>query len=213
MPFWDFLNVYGYQPRRLCHMNRIYWGWGGLQFIGNCLIILFKKLPSKSLGRAISRELQAVLPKTIQREYQHVGVGGFACPLNSHTQICMPVKHGMHLAPHQHEFSGPVSPEIQKEPKRVALVGQRVKKESIVMKCILEGPKGRPAKGIGNKTLKVKKRGKFRVLSRYFQGDFRCCQGISGCFQGVFPIPFVGILLGPFQAFEPQRLRLLRTGK
>ena len=66
-----------------------------------------------------------------------------------------------------------------------------------------KGLKGIPAKGMGTNTLKVKRKGKFRAYSGYFQGVFRYCQGFSGCFQGVFsvffPIPFAGIPFGPFQ--------------
>ena len=67
-----------------------------------------------------------------------------------------------------------------------------------------KGPKRIPTKGTGKNTLKVKKKGKFRVFSgcfqailRVFQGVSGCFQGVSGCFQGVFPHP--GIPFGPFQ--------------
>ena len=57
---------------------------------------------------------------------------------------------------------------------------------------IWKGPKGLPAKGMGKNTLKVKKKGKFRVFSG-------CFQVLSGVFRVFFPIPFAGIPFGPIQ--------------
>ena len=60
-----------------------------------------------------------------------------------------------------------------------------------------KGAKGIPTKGIGEKILKVMS---FRVFFREFQVIF---QGVSGYFQGVFwfffPMPFPGVVSGPFQ--------------
>ena len=47
-------------------------------------------------------------------------------------------------------------------------------------------PKGIPAKRVGKNTLKVKRKGKIKL--RCFQGVFRRCHRISGCFRGVFTV-------------------------